>query len=110
MANLRGLTLRGWEPEELAILREHYPAMGGKCASMLPRRSRQAIKLAALRLGLSYQRQVGDGTSALPWSEEELQRLAAHQHLRLGELATLFPDRSKVAVGVARRRLQRGGR
>lgn len=108
MLNGRGLMLRGWSAEEMAILREHYPIAGSDCVTLLLRRSKQAIKLAAQRLGIRYRRTVGDGTSALPWSSEEIERLAENQHLQLSELTALFPGRSSIAVKVARQRLRYG--
>jgi len=110
MLNARGHTIRGWTAAELALLREQYPKRGADCVDVLPRRSRKAVRLAARRLGIRYQRTLGDGTNTLPWTAEEIQRLRDNDHLRLGELAALFPTRTKTAVEAARDRLRHGRR
>ncbi|MCD6006892.1 hypothetical protein [Halomonas sp. IOP_31] len=103
-----GLSTR-WTEQDIEILRRKYPVGGIRAAaSELPDKSRVAIRSQARSLGLRYKRRLGDGTSCLAWTEEEIERLKEHQNIKFGDLCRLFPGRSKVAIKTMRQRLRRG--
>lgn len=54
-----------WTEEEKAIVREHYPVIGGKVSAMLPGRSRDAIRGCARKLKLSAP------NVSRPWTAKE---------------------------------------
>ena len=43
-----------WSEEELGILKENYPIMGSKVATLLRKRSASACKAKAIILGIRY--------------------------------------------------------
>lgn len=47
-----------WSNEEIKILTEHYPSLGGKIKQYLPKRTIDAIELKARKLGLRVNRSV----------------------------------------------------
>lgn len=97
---------RFWREEEIQILKEHYPVIGGGVVDMLPGRTIESVRIIAGRMGLRKSKNSTEGFR--PWSDEEWGLLAKNMHLSIAEQqATLFPDRTKRAVEKARERLLR---
>lgn len=98
------LSGRFWREEELATLKAHYPQEGTLVTARLPGRNVVAVRVMARRLGL---KKSSDSTSGFrPWSDEEWRLLKESMHLSVVEQqATLFTDRTLLAVEKARGRL-----
>ncbi|EJM3643767.1 SANT/Myb domain-containing protein [Salmonella enterica] len=104
MANRLGvLSARSWTREEERILETYYPELGVAVAKRLPGRTADAVKLKACDMGIRYQGHAG----ARIWSQEELAKLASHDHLAFSDVLKLFPDRSRLSVKKARERLRK---
>jgi hypothetical protein len=88
-----------WTPAEDAVLREHYASDWRRAAALLPHRSRSALALRAMRLGV---------TSRHRWTAEEDALLWKNWgHLPLGEVARIV-GRSEVMTCVRAAKLGLG--
>ncbi len=88
-----------WSDEEFRILQQVYPDGGAEAVRRyLPSRTANQIVYKA-SLYCIYRR-------LWRWTEEEIRQLTAHQHLQPGELAELFPQRTKKAVRTKLRELR----
>lgn len=96
-----------WRDDEIAILKQHYTAIGTRVVAMLPGRTVKSVMMKALKMKLRYEGGHENSSGHKRWSPEERARLELHLHLKLSELVKLFPDRTTNGVQMARVKLQR---
>lgn len=80
-----------WSDEEFRILQQVYPDGGTEAVRRhLPSLTVDQIAYKASLHGIRCR--------SSRWTEEEIRQLTAHQHLPLGRLAELFPQRTEHAI------------
>lgn len=81
---------REWTEEENNILREYYPVEGSKVADRLKRRTKEAIKAQANKLGLRINSDL--------WTEEEIEILRKYYPIERYKVTERLEGRTKWAV------------
>ena len=95
----QGVKTNAWTAEEIAVLREHYPTGGSEAvAKLLPNRSRKAIKMHALVIGVGAKK-------AGPWTAEHDEVIRQHYAARGSAFVAEMVGRTVLAVRYRARQL-----